>query len=55
MYSALSGRSMALARLDVPQALHGTPLQVRGSLTAAAIAHELPFDDPQKSKRTATD
>ncbi|HWF54332.1 MAG TPA: aminomethyltransferase family protein [Solirubrobacteraceae bacterium] len=55
MYSALSGRSMALARVDVPQAVHGTPLQVRGSLTAAAIAHELPFDDPQKSKRTATD
>lgn len=54
MYSRLVGKSMALARLDVPQAVHGTPLEVRGSLTAGAIAHALPFDDTEKVKRTAT-
>lgn len=53
MYSRLVGRSMALARLDVPHAVHGAPLQVRGSVTADAIAHTLPFDDPDKLKRTA--
>ncbi len=53
MYSRLSGRSMALARLDVPQAVHGTPLHVRGSIETTAIAHSLPFDDPAKEKRTA--
>ena len=54
MYSRLTGRSMALARLDVDQAAHGTPLQVRGSVDTSAIAHTLPFDDPTKAKRTAT-
>ena len=55
MYSRLSGRSMALARLDVPQAVHGTPLQVRGDTREmSGIAHSLPFDDPAKTKRTAT-
>ncbi len=54
MYSRLTGRSMALARLDVPQAVHGTPLQVRGSVDTTAVAHTLPFDDPTKAKRTAT-
>jgi len=54
MYSRLTGRSMALARLDVEHAVHGTPLQVRGSLETGAIAHTLPFDDPTKAKRTAT-
>ena len=53
MYSRLSRRSMALARLDVAQAVHGTALQVRGSVQTSAIAHALPFDDPDKSKRTA--
>ncbi|MBX5442322.1 MAG: aminomethyl transferase family protein [Solirubrobacteraceae bacterium] len=53
MYSRLSRRSMALARLDVPYAKQGTPLQVRGSLEVDAIAHTLPFDDPEKRKRTA--
>jgi aminomethyltransferase len=53
MYSRLTGRSMALARVDVPQAVHGTPLQVRGSIEVAGVAHSLPFDDPAKTKRTA--
>ncbi len=53
MYSRLTGRSMALARLDLPQAVHGTRLQVRGSLETTGVAHTLPFDDPTKAKRTA--
>lgn len=53
MYSRLTERSMALARLDVPYAEHGTPLEVRGSLNAKASAHTLPFDDPEKKKRAA--
>lgn len=54
MVSSLTHKSMAIARLGVPYALHGTKLTVRGkSLAAAAIAHSLPFDDPEKKKRTA--
>ena len=53
MYSRLKQQSMALARLDVPYAEHGTPLEVRGSLNAKASAHTLPFDDPKKEKRAA--
>jgi aminomethyltransferase len=53
MYSRLVGESMAIARLDVPYAKQDAPLEVRGSVEAAAIAHELPFDDPEKKKRTA--
>jgi aminomethyltransferase len=54
MVSALTGRSMAIARLAVPAAVHGTKLEVRGrSLRAAAAAHSLPFDDVEKKKRTA--
>ena len=53
MYSRLSGKSMAIARLDVPYAEQGVPLQVKGSLAVNAIAHTLPFDDPEKKKRTA--
>jgi aminomethyltransferase len=53
MYSRLTGRSMAIARLSVPAAVHGAALQVRGSLTAPALAHSLPFDDPDKRKRIA--
>jgi aminomethyltransferase len=53
MYSRLSNRSMAIARLDVPAAVQGTPLQVTGSIETSAIAHTLPFDDPAKTKRTA--
>ena len=50
MVSTLTGKSMAIARLDVPVAVHGTKLLVGG---VPAIAHTLPFDDPKKAKRTA--
>ncbi len=53
MYSRLTGKSMAIARLDPCAAEQGLPLTVRGSLQVEAIAHTLPFDDPQKHKRTA--
>ncbi|MEK1898752.1 MAG: glycine cleavage T C-terminal barrel domain-containing protein, partial [Rhizobium sp.] len=53
-YSALTKKSMAIARLDVDKAVHGTKLEVRGkTLKTSAIAHTLPFDDPEKKKRTA--
>jgi len=53
MVSSLTGKSMAIARLDVPAAVHGTKLEIRGkSLKVAATAHTLPFDDPDKKKRT---
>jgi aminomethyltransferase len=41
---------MAIARVDVPYAVHGAKLTVAG---APAIAHSLPFDDPKKLKRAA--
>jgi aminomethyltransferase len=45
---------MAIARMDVAYAVHGTKLSVdRKSGSIPAIAHSLPFDDPTKSKRTA--
>jgi aminomethyltransferase len=54
MVSTLTGKSMAIVRLDVDAAVHGTPLQLRGKkLEAEATAHTLPFDDPEKKKRTA--
>jgi len=54
MYSTLTKKSMALARLDLPFAVHGTRLEIRGKkVKAAAMAHTLPFDDPQKKKRMA--
>ncbi|OAL83108.1 aminomethyltransferase family protein [Acinetobacter terrae] len=53
MYSPLTQKSMAIARLDVPYAVQGQALQIKGSLEVAAIAHTLPFDDPQKLKRVA--
>ena len=54
MVSTLTGRSMAIARLDVPVAVHGTRLQIRGkNLNGPATAHTLPFDDVEKKKRTA--
>ena len=53
-YSALTKKSMAIARLDVDKAVHGAKLEVRGkNVTASATAHTLPFDDPEKKKRTA--
>ncbi len=53
MYSRLTGRSLALARLTPDAARDGTPLTVTGSLTAQATARTLPFYDPDKSRRTA--
>jgi aminomethyltransferase len=54
MVSTLTHKSMAIVRLAVPQAVAGTKLEVRGKkLRAAATAHTLPFDDPEKKKRTA--
>ncbi|ASD20407.1 aminomethyltransferase family protein [Pseudomonas aeruginosa] len=53
MYSRLTGRSMAIARMNTDCAEQGVSLQVRGSLQVNAIAHTLPFDDPEKKKRTA--
>jgi aminomethyltransferase len=54
MTSTLTGKSMAIARLQVASAVHGAPLQIRGkNLTVAATAHTLPFDDADKKKRTA--
>jgi aminomethyltransferase len=55
MYSRLTNRSMAIARLAPAVAVQGTPLTVSGTVEAPAIAHALPFDDPSKSKRTAKD
>jgi aminomethyltransferase len=54
MVSTLTRKSMAIARLAVPQAIAGTKLELRGKkLRAPATAHTLPFDDPEKKKRTA--
>ena len=54
MYSTLTNRSLALARLDVDKAVAGTPLELRGAeMTAKAVAATLPFDDPDKTKRMA--
>jgi aminomethyltransferase len=54
MTSTLTGRSLAIARLDVDAAKPGVAMELRGAtLTAPATAQPLPFDDPQKTKRTA--
>jgi aminomethyltransferase len=54
MYSTLTRKSMALARLDLSAAVHGTALEIRGKkVRGAAKAHTLPFDDPEKRKRMA--
>ena len=53
-YSKLTKKSMGIARLEVPYAKQGTPLEIRGkNLKAKAIAHTITFDDPEKKKRTA--
>ncbi len=54
MTSTLTGRSLAIARLDVECAKPGVALELRGkAFTASAQAQPLPFDDPEKKKRTA--
>jgi aminomethyltransferase len=53
-YLTLTNRSMAIARLSVDAAQHGKKLKIRGkNVQGGATAHTLPFDDPQKKKRTA--
>jgi aminomethyltransferase len=54
MFSTLTRKSMAIARLDLTAARHGTRLEVRGKhVNGPATAHTLPFDDAEKKKRTA--
>ncbi|WP_244642232.1 aminomethyltransferase family protein [Chelatococcus reniformis] len=54
MYSRLTRRSMAIARMDVAVAREGVAFEVRGAEVACrAIAHPITFDDPKKTKRTA--
>jgi aminomethyltransferase len=54
MFSTLTGRSMALARLDPAFAVAGRAVEVRGPAgVTPAVTHTLPFDDPAKTKRTA--
>jgi aminomethyltransferase len=53
MYSRLSRRSLAIARLGIDQARDGIALEVRGSIETRATAAALPFDDPEKKKRMA--
>jgi len=56
MFSRLTGRSMAIARMDPAYAVPGRALALRGvALSCTATTHSLPFDDPQKTKRTAKD
>lgn len=53
-YSKLTKKSMGIARLEVPYAKQGAPLEIRGkNVKAKAIAHTITFDDPEKKKRTA--
>jgi len=54
MVSKLTGRSLAIARIDADKAVPGTTLALeskQGKVTATA--RPLPFDDPDKTKRTA--
>jgi len=54
MYSRLTGRGMAIARMNTDYAVPGRALELRGAtLRCAATTHTLPFDDPEKLKRTA--
>lgn len=56
MYSTLTKKSMAIARLSVPAAVQGKKLEIRGKrVNGGATAHTLPFDDPDKKKRSASD
>lgn len=52
-FSTITKKSMAIARMDVERAVHGAPLEVReASCSSRAIAHRMPFDDPDKKKRS---
>lgn len=52
MYSRLTKKSMAIARFDIDYAEEGKAVEVKGSLNVSALTHSLPFDDPDKKKRT---
>ena len=53
-YSTVMKQSMAIARLDVAFSTAGLPVEVRGAeAKTSAVTHALPFDDPEKKKRTA--
>ncbi len=53
-YSKLTGKSMAIMRVEVGYAVQGAKLTVAGkNVNAGAIAHSITFDDPGKTKRTA--
>jgi aminomethyltransferase len=55
MYSTLTKKSMALARLELSAAVAGKRLEIRGkNVKGGATAHTLPFDDPEKKKRSAS-
>jgi aminomethyltransferase len=54
MVSTLTGKSLAIARLEPGVAVPGTKLELDGAQgKVAATAQPLPFDDPDKKKRTA--
>jgi aminomethyltransferase len=54
MTSTLTGRSLAIARMDVDVAVADTAMELRTDAgTIAATAQPLPFEDPEKKKRTA--
>lgn len=53
MYSRLTEKSIAIARFEPAYAVQGTALEVKGSVETSAIAHTMPFDDPDKTKRMA--
>ncbi|WP_182356755.1 aminomethyltransferase family protein [Komagataeibacter europaeus] len=56
MFSSLTGKSMALARLLPSFATEGKQIEVHsGQEVLKGITHSLPFDDPQKTKRTRKD
>lgn len=56
MYSRLTQRSLAIARLDPAYAVPGRNLMLKGAtLECAASTHPMPFDDPEKTKRMAKD
>ena len=53
MVSTLTATSLAIARLDVGVAVPGTKLELDGAQgKVTATAQPLPFDDPDKKKRT---
>jgi aminomethyltransferase len=54
MYSTILEKSLAIVQLEPQYAKDGVKLEVRGpQVKCTATAHSLPFDDPEKKKRTA--